>query len=115
MHVCVYVSMRLCVSVCVCLYVCVSVLSMRCVQCYVDWSGISSGYDVYIMHCHVYPMCIYADMMCRWYVCYVYLMFFSIVITSCHVIVWVSPQDATLTGLQRIMRRRGGSQSDTTP
>ena len=31
------------------------------------------------------------------------------------VLVWVGPQDATPAGLQRIMRRRGGSQSDTTP
>ena len=34
----------------------------------------------------------------------------------CHiVVVWVGPQNATPAGLQRIMRRRGGSQSDTTP
>ena len=36
---------------------------------------------------HVYPMCIYADMMCRWYVCYVYLMFVIpgfFYIISCH-------------------------------
>lgn len=31
------------------------------------------------------------------------------------VVVWVGPQDATLTGLQRIMGRGGVSQSDTTP
>ena len=35
---------------------------------------------------HVYPMCIYYDMMCRWYVCYVSLMCFSdgFYFMSCH-------------------------------
>ena len=58
----------------------------------------------------VFP-CGYVDFMCRYALCTsgvsgIYLLI---------VVVWVGPQDATLAGLQRIMRRRGGSQSDTTP
>ena len=77
-------------------------------------------------------VCLCDDMLCRRYACYVHMMLslVYILIFMCRyaqctsgasgiclliVVVWVGPQDATLIGLQRIMRRRGGSQSDTTP
>ena len=84
-------------------------------------------------HHHHVPLdyvCLYADMLCRWYACYVYMICLHpvYILISCRyalctsgvsgiyilmVVVWVGPQDATLAGLQRIMRRRGGSQSNT--
>ena len=55
--------------------------------------------------------CEYVAFMCRYALCTSGVSGIYMLI----VVVWVGPEDATLTGLQRIMKRRGGAQSDTTP
>ena len=58
------------------------------VYSHLDWCMCGSGACsmCVCMPFHVYPMCIYADMMCRWYVCYVSLMFSPMYFyfMSCH-------------------------------